>query len=262
VSLIVAPYVSWIVRSQPGALRRVIMNLIGNSLKYTESGYVAISLLQSNSTSDAIDLTLIVEDSGRGMSAEFQRTKLFQPFSQEDSFSSGTGLGLSIVKQIIESLNGEIHVESTVGAGTQTTITIRLPVGQAENVKQDEALLRAPQELKGMSVAIITEPDTRGVERGEKTKASMFKACQNFQMTISEAVNLDEDVSIPDVDFLLTDSPSLDQLLRKPSSSSMHKNPLSTVCICTDLAEKMALESRLGRQMNALGWIAELVTQP
>lgn len=250
------------IRSQPGAIRRIIMNLIGNSLKYTESGYVAISLLHSKSSPDAIDLTLIVEDSGRGMSVDFQRTKLFQPFSQEDSFSSGTGLGLSIVKQIVESLQGEIHVESTVNVGTQTTISIRLPIGQAENVKQDEVLLRAPQELKGMSVVIIAEPDTRGTERGEKTKASMFKACQNFKMSISKSVDLAQNVSIPDVDFLLTDSPSLDQLLSKPGSSSVHKKTLSVVCICTDLVEKTALENRLGRQIHALGWIAELVTQP
>jgi signal transduction histidine kinase len=108
VTLDVAPFVSWIVRSQPGALRRIVMNLLGNALKYTESGYIKVSLLQEKASSHTVAFKLSVEDSGKGMSAEYQQTKLFAPFSQEDPFSSGTGLGLSIVKQIVESLKGEI----------------------------------------------------------------------------------------------------------------------------------------------------------
>jgi signal transduction histidine kinase len=108
VTLDVAPFVSWIVRSQPGALRRIVMNLLGNALKYTESGYIRVSLLQEKASSHTVAFTLSVEDSGKGMSAKYQQTKLFAPFSQEDPFSSGTGLGLSIVKQIVESLKGKI----------------------------------------------------------------------------------------------------------------------------------------------------------
>jgi hypothetical protein len=219
-------------------------------------------MLQSNNTSDAIDLSLVIEDSGRGMSAEYQRTKMFLPFSQEDPFTSGTGLGLSIIKQIVESLNGTIEVRSTVGVGTEIKVVIRLPHGQAENAKQDEALLRAPEALKDMSVSIMTESDTRGGKRGLKTRESMHKACQNFNMKISEEMDMGAEVSIPDVDFLLTDSPSLDQLLRKPSASRASRMPLSVVCICTDTAEKIAMEHRLSRQIDALGWVAEIVTQP
>jgi signal transduction histidine kinase/GAF domain-containing protein len=74
VSLIVAPFVSWTVRSQPGALRRIVMNLLGNALKYTDSGFIAIDLRQTGSTQHSVDMSLSVQDSGRGMSAEFQRT--------------------------------------------------------------------------------------------------------------------------------------------------------------------------------------------
>jgi signal transduction histidine kinase len=261
VSLIVAPHVSWIVRSQPGALRRTVMNLLGNALKYTDSGFIAIKMLKNNSNINAMDLTISIEDSGRGMSQEYQRTKLFSPFSQEDPFSSGTGLGLSIVKQIVESLKGEIEVRSTQNVGTTINISMRLPLGKRENAYQDNALVRAPQKLKGTSVSIVCDmTDTHGGERGHNTRESMRNTCKNFEMDITK--DADVGTSIADVDFLLTDPPSLYQLISRGTPRRSDRAPLGVVCICTDVAEKTAVETRLTRQMNTLGWIAEVVTQP
>jgi signal transduction histidine kinase len=263
VSLIVAPYVSWIVRSQPGALRRIVMNLLGNALKYTDSGYITIKMLQQKSSANYVDLSLSVEDSGRGMSQEYQRTKLFTPFSQEDPFSSGTGLGLSIVKQIIESLKGEIEVRSTHNVGTVITISIRLPIGSKENAQQDHALVRAPQELKSTSVSIVCDmTDTQGGERGFKTKESMENACKNFDMKIIASKHSEANISTADIDFLLVDSPSLYQLMQSSNASRGNTSPLGVVCVCTDTAEKTAVETQLARPIEALGWIIEIVTQP
>ncbi|KAF2855061.1 sensor histidine kinase-like protein/response regulator [Plenodomus tracheiphilus IPT5] len=259
VSLIVEPRSSWVVRSQPGALRRIVMNLLGNALKYTESGYIAINMLQNNSSPHSVKLSLSVEDSGRGMSADYQKSKLFSPFSQEDPFSSGTGLGLSIVKQIVESLKGEIEVHSAIGEGTTIKVSVQLPTGQSDTVQNPE-LLSSPKVLKGTSVSVICESDTRSSPRGLKTKASMVNACKGLGMNISKDAGAD--TSIVDVDFLLTDSPSLDQLIHNSSASRVNKAPLSVVCICTDTGERTAIESRLGRQIEALGWVAEIVTQP
>ena len=260
VSLIVAPYVSWAVRSQPGALRRIVMNLLGNALKYTDSGFVAINLVQSGNTDNHIRLSLTVEDSGRGMSTDFQKTKLFSPFSQEDPFASGTGLGLSIVKQIVESLKGEIHVKSTVKVGTQIQVTLHLPVGQSEITKRNHNLLNAPEALKGATVGILCECDAIGGQRGMKVKESMHNACQGFDMEILDIY--DPNLCSKKVDFLLTDSTSLDKLLQESNSSWVNETPLTVVCVCTDTAEKTALEKRLGRQIDALGWTVEVLTQP
>lgn len=260
VSLIVAPYVSWAVRSQPGALRRIVMNLLGNALKYTDSGFVAISLVQSGSTPQHVNLSLTVEDSGRGMSLDFQKTKLFSPFSQEDPFASGTGLGLSIVKQIVESLRGDINVKSTVSVGTQIQVTLQLPIGQNDTSKHNSSLLDAPETLKGTSVSILCECDSIGGQRGKKVKESMQNACQGFNMEILDVY--DPDLSNKKVDFLLTDTLSLDRLLQESSPSWFNATPLTMVCVCTDTAEKTALEKRLGRQIEALGWTAEVLTQP
>jgi signal transduction histidine kinase len=118
--------------TQPGALRRLIMNLLGNALKYTSHGYVRIKLdatdmddlpgSGSQGSGDGIPrslVTLTVTDTGKGISADFLRSKLFMPFAQENSLSSGTGLGLSIVRKIVSLLEGEITIDSEVGRGTR-----------------------------------------------------------------------------------------------------------------------------------------------
>ena len=112
--------------TQPGAFRRVIMNLLGNALKYTSHGYVCMKLhatpmepLQTAGELVARSLIKIsIRDTGRGIASEFLRSKIFTPFAQENSLSSGTGLGLSIVRSIVALLEGEIIIDSEVGRGT------------------------------------------------------------------------------------------------------------------------------------------------
>ena len=115
--------------TQPGAFRRVVMNLLGNALKYTSHGYVRVSLeaaemedLHIPATAERIPrsmVTVTVTDTGKGISSEFLRTKLFTPFAQENSLSSGTGLGLSIVKSIVQLLEGQLTIDSELGRGTR-----------------------------------------------------------------------------------------------------------------------------------------------
>lgn len=119
--------------TQPGAFRRLVMNLLGNALKYTSHGYVYIKLEATEmeelniSTTGSTNsenvpramITLTVADTGKGISSEFLRSKLFTPFAQENSLSSGTGLGLSIVRKIVSLLEGDITIDSEVGRGTR-----------------------------------------------------------------------------------------------------------------------------------------------
>ncbi|KAL5342701.1 hypothetical protein BJX70DRAFT_269266 [Aspergillus crustosus] len=116
----------WKVTSMTGAWRRIVMNILGNALKYTDSGFVEISasLLTPSLDGESATAHLRFADSGRGMSQEFLRNKLFSPFSQEDALSEGAGLGLSIVKQLVSFLNGSIDVKSELGVGTQVDIFI------------------------------------------------------------------------------------------------------------------------------------------
>ncbi|CAG8898846.1 unnamed protein product [Penicillium egyptiacum] len=129
----------WVYRTQPGALRRIIMNIFGNAMKYTESGRVTLSLAaysQSEGRSRRQGLedlvTLTVTDTGKGISEEFLRGKLYTPFAQEDALAVGTGLGLSIVRSLVKALNGSIRIRSRPGEGTVVYVSLPLerPVGK------------------------------------------------------------------------------------------------------------------------------------
>lgn len=79
----------------------------------------------SSAGSDSVPrsmISLTVQDTGRGISPEFLRSKLFMPFAQENSLSSGTGLGLSIVRKIVSLLEGDITIDSEVGRGTRKSV--------------------------------------------------------------------------------------------------------------------------------------------
>lgn len=126
----------WVFKTQPGALRRIIMNIFGNAMKYTDTGHILVglkalkddkSLVRSKLEKDADEyVVLTVSDTGKGISEEFLRARLFTPFAQEDTLAVGTGLGLSIVRSIVKSLGGHIGIRSRPGEGTSVKVTLPL----------------------------------------------------------------------------------------------------------------------------------------
>ena len=113
---------NWAFLTQPGAIRRIVMNLTGNAIKYTSEGSVAINLEQPNMD----EVLLTVRDTGCGISEKFISTKLFEAFSQENALAPGTGLGLSIVHSIVTMLGGSITVSSEVGVGSVFKVVLPL----------------------------------------------------------------------------------------------------------------------------------------
>jgi signal transduction histidine kinase len=131
VVLDIADEQEWTQHLPVGSWRRIVMNLFGNALKYTESGHVHISLRSTPSAQgphSGKTVVFTVTDSGRGMSTQFLANRAFQPFSQENPLAPGTGLGLSIVRQIIETIGGKIQINSDLGSGTEVQVKIALPL--------------------------------------------------------------------------------------------------------------------------------------
>ncbi len=114
------------VRTVPDRIRQVLLNLLGNAVKFTDSGWIRLSVQWEAGTSI---LQFTVEDSGCGVAAE-ELPRIFEAFHQVDTSSSraheGTGLGLAISKALAESMGGSISVESACGVGT--TFQVRIPV--------------------------------------------------------------------------------------------------------------------------------------
>jgi signal transduction histidine kinase/CheY-like chemotaxis protein len=125
----VAPDVPERVMGDPLRLQQILFNLLGNALKFTEAGYVRLSLERAG---DA--LCIRVADTGIGLTEE-QRQRLFQPFVQADSTTTrrfgGTGLGLSIVRRLAEAMGGSVAVDSAHGVGSTFRVTVVLDAAPA-----------------------------------------------------------------------------------------------------------------------------------
>ncbi|KAJ7739315.1 hypothetical protein B0H14DRAFT_2990917 [Mycena olivaceomarginata] len=129
----------WSLKCEKGGIRRVLMNVFGNSLKFTTNGYVHVILRELPRSGDEAPnetkVELVVLDTGKGISENFRKNQLFHPFSQENPLQTGTGLGLAIVNSIVksESVNGKVDVWSEEGFGTEikVTFTAQIPVDEA-----------------------------------------------------------------------------------------------------------------------------------
>ena len=116
------------IKSDKTKLIQILINIIGNAVKFTEKGTVKLYINCKEYNKEEVELEFIVEDTGIGISKEVQK-KLFSPFYQGDlSYTKkyqGTGLGLAISKQLLELLGSKIEIESTEGKGSKFKFNIK-----------------------------------------------------------------------------------------------------------------------------------------
>jgi signal transduction histidine kinase/DNA-binding response OmpR family regulator/HPt (histidine-containing phosphotransfer) domain-containing protein len=126
-SLRIAASVPRMLVGDAGRIRQILMNLVGNSMKFTEQGRIDVAIDVSGASDNAIKLTCSVSDTGIGIDNS-KLTAIFDPFCQADNSTTrkygGTGLGLSICKRLVTMMDGEITAESSPGAGTKMTFTV------------------------------------------------------------------------------------------------------------------------------------------
>jgi signal transduction histidine kinase/DNA-binding response OmpR family regulator len=149
-----APSVPQAVRGDPTRLRQVLMNLVGNALKFTERGRVALRVELAEELAGAARVRFVIEDTGIGIDPE-RAKKLFHPFTQGDSSTTrrygGTGLGLAISKQLVELMQGEIGLKSELGKGSTFWFTARLEC--LRRAERETFPLRAGSGMPRMLVA-------------------------------------------------------------------------------------------------------------
>jgi len=127
-------------RGDPFRIRQVLMNLLGNAIKFTQKGQVVLRVEGVEEHEDTVTVRFEITDTGIGMTEE-QQARLFQPFSQADTSTTrrygGTGLGLAISQQLVERMGGEMEVRSEPGVGSAFSFTLPL-------AKQPESSRVAP----------------------------------------------------------------------------------------------------------------------
>lgn len=164
-------------------IRQVLINLVGNAIKFTEQGSISLSIDVLADKGEAQRLRFEVLDTGIGMSSAFV-SRIFDKFSQEDNLSNrkyeGTGLGMAISNDLVSLMGGKLEVESQEGTGSAFHFELELPVGNDEDLVRPSTQLK-PGAFKGKKVLLV-----------EDNTMNRFIAAQSLEhlgFVIEEAAN-------------------------------------------------------------------------
>jgi len=187
------PNISWDCKVTVGAWKRVCVNLVNNALKYTSEGSINVSLkiLPPHNKMGRPIAQLSVTDTGKGMSKDFLRTKLFRAFSQEDDLTEGTGLGMSMVARIVKGWRGKVDVRSSKGQGSVVSVTMPMKLTRrSASADFDGTSPVSPVDVwSGLSVHVMGSPevdDRDAISTGRHQQLVAFsKTCSSMGMHTS-----------------------------------------------------------------------------
>jgi len=171
----VAPRIPRYVRGDGLRLRQVILNLMGNAIKFTPKGEVVLDVQLEKEESDQLTLHFQVSDTGIGIAPE-QQSRIFEAFEQADMSTTrnygGTGLGLAISSRLVKLMGGDIWVESRLGEGSTFHFTIRfgvIPEEETPRTNEDQSA------LNGLKILIVDDNSTN--------RKILEEMCANWRMT-------------------------------------------------------------------------------
>lgn len=187
----------WNFLINPAAFKRIINNLVGNAFKYNrEQGWIRIALTSENLPDNIrgckrAKVRLTISDSGKGISREFLKTRLFTPFSQENPLSPGAGLGMCIVRQLVGMMEGNIDIKSRSNSGTivtvEATLTHRKLLEDEISPHNEDDLELFKEKTRGKKVLLIgfnTYPQAPNLEPGQQAmnhlRESLENCCQQY----------------------------------------------------------------------------------
>lgn len=171
-------------------IRQVLINLLGNAIKFTEEGSVTIHCMGVKTVREVQELSIVINDTGIGMDKGYL-VNVFEKFQQEDPSTSrkygGTGLGLFITKKLMDIMNGTLTLNSVKGCGTKVQAILRLPIGNVSELKQDDRVI--DKGALGNAKILLVEDD-------EINRIVVSNALIDFNVIITEAINGIEAIEI------------------------------------------------------------------
>ena len=253
-----------------GAWRRILMNLIGNAIKYTSSGHVRIvvSLGDGGTKSDrrTSRITLTVCDTGIGISQDFLANRIFRAFSQEDSFSSGMGLGLHLVRQLVTSLQGTIRIRSVPGRGTNIKVNLDVPKAGIRPCEEgsEDRMTDIKERLASKTICILYNnvSESRFSDDVQVRGAQLFG--EAIQQTLHDWFDVKPVISrgleIPDADIIVMLETSFVQLEAIRNRFSTGKQAPIVLIVAIDAVEAGTLRSDV--RISSKRSIVEVISQP
>jgi signal transduction histidine kinase/ActR/RegA family two-component response regulator len=186
----------------PSRLRQVLFNLIGNALKFTEQGGVAVDVTHRLLADERVELTIAVRDTGIGIAPDAM-PKLFDRFMQADSTTSrrygGTGLGLAISREIVDLMGGRIEVDSAVGVGSTFRVVVPMARGDVERLAAAESTMHAA----GMGGLRILVAEDNGVN--QILIKAILDQMGHFSDIVANGIEVVEQVQKGKYDLVLMD---------------------------------------------------------
>ncbi len=188
-------------------LRQILINLIGNAIKFTEKGLVTTSI-KSEKVGDKLNVHFTVSDTGIGID-EDRKEKIFKSFEQAYSDTSrkfgGTGLGLSISKMLVELQGGTIYVESEKGKGSQFHFTIPFTLVETivESIKEEDSTTNAADQLKSIRILLVEDNQFNAIVATEELEDAIegvqIEVAENGLIAVEKLKSSSFDVILMDV---------------------------------------------------------------
>jgi len=176
----VRPDVPVVLKGDPGRLRQILINLLGNAVKFTQQGEIILEIRTVSAKDEKAVLKFSVSDTGIGIPKE-KLEHVFESFSQADGSTSrnygGTGLGLTISRQLVELMGGSLTIESEQGKGSTFSFTVRFDLGSAKELIVTDTVIS----LEGLPVLVIDDNDTN--------RLILHDCCLSWGMRVVEAAS-------------------------------------------------------------------------
>ena len=267
---------SWTVHGEPGAIRRILTNVLGNALKYTDKGTIKVSLQccgTSKSKASNDNFCISVVDTGRGMSSNFLHNHAFTAFTQESRVSDGAGLGLSIVCQLVNVLGGRIEVASEQNVGTEVKIRFSLMTATPDAIAvdgdvHDDPLQLVTHKTRGMSLCMLNPQscDKRNMSELEQMQDSSLAvesvfidlAKRWFGLRTMRSKSMD---GVSADFFIYVEPPPIEYLLEEHGVHAKDTEA-PVIILASNAFESASLVASGIHHLTDLGRIVEIIAQP
>lgn len=234
-------------------VEQILLNLLGNAVKFTDKGYVTLSV-QATYTPTDCSLDFVIQDSGVGIPQE-SLVEIFDRFSQSDTSITrrfgGSGLGLAIVKQLVTLMDGKIHVESTLGKGSKFIVNLTLPraaLHLVENDKISSNTTTLPDHFNLLLVDDSMDNQLLILSYLKKTKCSIDTA-QNGEEAFRLFQENSYDLVLMDMQMPIMDGYTATKYIR--SFETQQVKPRTPIIALTAFALKEEINKSLGAGCDA-----------